>query len=390
MMMENPTKQAKKGDGDVQDAGLIVSGVLEGVKDYYGKVLKTTKSLKTSACMTSSTPPEIKKAVKMIPKEVVEKYYGCGSPFPKVLEGLTVLDLGSGSGRDCYLLSNFVGPKGHVIGVDMTEEQVVVARTHAEKYCKVTLGYPESNMTFLQGYIEDLEGCGVKPNSVDIIISNCVVNLSPDKAAVMNGAFNVLKEGGEFYFSDVYCDRRMATSVRKDPVLFGECLGGALYEHDFVQLCKSVGFADPREVSRTEIEVTDPELSALVGRTRFFSITYRLFKLSELEPYCEDYGQVAIYKGTIEGCPFDYVLDNGHVFETGRPVLVCGNSTHMVQDTRLSFAFEIIGNKDVHFGAFDCSSGGKTNSTGKESSCGSGNCGDDGDAKPSCGDGCCS
>eukprot|EP00056_Hartaetosiga_gracilis_P019024 m.12705 g.12705 ORF g.12705 m.12705 type:complete len:397 (+) comp7303_c0_seq1:147-1337(+) len=381
----NPAKSAKVVDGN--DAGLVVSGVVDGVKEYYGKVLETSANLRTSACTTCSIPPEIKTALKKVPKEVVEKYYGCGSPFPCALAGLTVLDLGSGSGRDCYVLSQLVGEQGHVIGVDMTQEQVAVARAHADQYCTEALGYSKCNMTYYQGYIEDLQGCGVKPDSVDVIISNCVVNLSPDKAAVMKGAYAVLKDGGEFYFSDVYCDRRMPTAVRKDPILFGECLGGALYEHDFVQLCKSVGFIDPREVSRSEIKVTDPELSALVGNTRFFSITYRLFKLPQLEPYCEDYGQVAIYKGTIEGNPFVYALDNGHTFEKGRPVLVCGNSTHMIQDTRLSFAFDIIGNKNVHYGAFDCSSTSSSKTT-VSSSCDSSDSSDS-PKSSGCGDGCC-
>ena len=108
--------------------------------------------------------------------------------------------------------------------------------------------------------------------------------------------FSSLFLSGEFYFSDVYCDRRLTEEARKDPVLFGECLGGALYEHDFITLSKKVGFVDPREVSRSVIEVKDKAIRKLVGNATFYSITYRLFKLKDLEPYCEDHGPCCLIR----------------------------------------------------------------------------------------------
>lgn len=150
-----------------------------------------------------------------VPDEITHKFYGCGNPTPLGIDGLHVLDLGSGSGRDCYVAAKLVGPLGFVTGVDMTDELVQVAAKHVDAYCLQTLHYPKSNMQFLKGYIEDLVGAGVQPNSIDMAISNCVVNLSPNKLQVLQSVYQVLKNGGEFYFSDVYCDRRLPEQAKK-------------------------------------------------------------------------------------------------------------------------------------------------------------------------------
>ena len=118
----------------------------------------------------------------------------------------------------------------------------------------------------------------MKDATQDLIISNCVVNLSPDKPAVLSEAWRVLADGGEFYFSDVYCDRRLPEDIRAHPVLLGECLGGAMYVEDFRRLCVRTGFTDPRVLEGHEIEVLDPALRELLGEAKFYSITYRLFK----------------------------------------------------------------------------------------------------------------
>jgi arsenite methyltransferase len=331
--------------------------VTDSVQQYYGEVLKTSADLKTSACCTATPPaPEIRSILSRVPDEVVSKYYGCGSPLPLGINGLRVLDLGSGSGRDCYVAAALVGPSGFVTGIDMTPSQLEVARRHAETYCKDILGYADSNMKYVEGRIEDLAGAGIAPESVDLIISNCVVNLSPNKEAVLKGAFAALAPGGEMYFSDVYADRRLPADVRTHPVLLGECLGGALYVQDFLRLARAAGFEDPRQLAPpSEIEVHDPELKALLGEARFYSITYRLFKVPErLESLCEDYGQAARYKGTIPGSKHSYTLDDHHVFETGKWYEVCGNTASMVGETWLAPHFEVIGDRSVHYGLFAC------------------------------------
>jgi arsenite methyltransferase len=325
------------------------------VKEYYGKVLQSSKDLKTNACCTAEAPPlHLKRALKHVPAEVIERYYGCGSPLPSEINGLTVVDLGSGSGRDCYVAASLVGESGNVIGIDMTEEQLTVAREHVDSYCK-ELGYKKSNLEFKQGYIEFLEETGIAPASVDLVISNCVVNLSPDKALVIDGVSKILKEGGEFYFSDVYCDRRLPEEVQKHELLYGECLAGALYTEDFIRLSHQAGFADPRILSQAPIEITDRELNELVGEAKFYSITYRLFKLGGLESLCEDYGQVAIYQGGIPDQDSAFALDDHHYFIKNKPHLVCGNTASMLEETRLKPYFKIQGDRKTHYGLFDCS-----------------------------------
>ncbi|PKO44929.1 MAG: methyltransferase type 11 [Betaproteobacteria bacterium HGW-Betaproteobacteria-3] len=320
------------------------------VQDYYGRQLQSTADLKTSACCDiDQIPAWLKPLLARIHPEVLSRYYGCGLVCPPLLEGCRVLDLGCGSGRDVYALAQLVGPTGEVVGVDMTDEQLAVARAHQAHHAEA-FGY--SNVKFLHGYIEHLADLDLAPGSFDVIVSNCVVNLSPDKDAVLSGVQRLLKEGGEFYFSDVYADRRVPDAVRNDPVLYGECLGGALYWNDFARLAHRHGFADPRLVTDRPLEVTDPELARRVGNLRFYSATYRLFKLAALETACEDYGQAVIYRGSIPNQPDRFVLDKHHDLETGRVFPVCGNTWHMLQSTRLAPHFEAIGNFNTHYGIF--------------------------------------
>ena len=321
------------------------------VQDYYGRQLQGTTDLKTSACCDISAMPEwLKPLLARIHPEVLSRYYGCGLVCPPLLAGCRVLDLGCGSGRDVYALAQLVGPTGSVVGVDMTDEQLAVARAH-QPYHANAFGY--DNVTFLHGYIERLADLGLEPGSFDVIVSNCVVNLSPDKDAVLAGVQQLLKPGGEFYFSDVYADRRVPLAVKNDPVLYGECLGGALYWKDFERLAQRHGFADPRLTEDRPLAVTDPLLAARTGNLRFFSATYRLFKLAALESACEDYGQAVIYHGTIPEHAGRFVLDAHHDIQTGKVFPVCGNTWHMLAGTRLAPHFTFIGDFSTHYGIFE-------------------------------------
>lgn len=213
-------------------------------------------------------------------------------------------------------------------------------------------------MSFVEGHIEYLDKAGIADASFDIVISNCVVNLSPDKPRVLREVYRALATGGEFYFSDVYCDRRLPAHVMAHKVLWGECISGAMYIEDFVREAQKAGFDDPRILAKEEIEIHDPDLKDVVGRARFFSITYRLFKLpGMLETKCEEYGQYAVYKGSIPGHRHHYDLDDHHTLETGKPFLVCGNTAAMLGEKGVSWLapnFDIHGNRDVHYGLFDC------------------------------------
>jgi len=122
-------------------------------------------------------------------------------------------------------------------------------------------------------------------------------------------------------------------AVRNDPVLYGECLGGALYWNDFLRLAHRQGFTDPRLVTDQPLLITNPELASRIGGLRFFSATYRLFKLKELESSCEDYGQAVMYCGNIPDHTDRFVLDKHHDIETDRIFPVCGNTWRMLHDT---------------------------------------------------------
>jgi arsenite methyltransferase len=328
---------------------------IENSRDYYGKVLTGSEDLKTDACCTAEAPPpDILAAMRNVHEEVRARYYGCGLVAPQAIDGCHILDLGSGSGQDAYILAQLVGEQGSVTGVDTTPEQLAVANEHLEWH-RERFGYARSNVRFLEGDIEKLADLDLPEGHFDVIVSNCVINLVADKAAVFEAAHRLLKPGGELYFSDVYSDRRVPEHLRTDPVLHGECLGGALYWGDFDRLAKQAGFADPRLVSDRPLGIGDPAIAAMLDGIAFFSATYRLFKIDGLEPQCEDYGQSVVYKGTVPGSERVFVLDGHHAIERGRQFLICGNSWKMLADTRFAPHFEFHGDFSHHYGIFpDC------------------------------------
>ena len=234
---------------------------------------------------------------------------------------------------------NLVGEKGFVTGVDMTDNPVDVARKYVDEYYAQTLGYKENNMKFVKGEIENVKQAGIENGTIDLAISNCVVNLSPDKKAVLQGVYDALADGGEFYFSDDRIAIDGGPELRKDPILLGECLGGAMYVEDFKRLCVSVGFTDPRVLEGHVIEVKDEKLQELLGEATFYSITYRLFK---------DYPQgvrnvvrglprqYAVHKGTIEG--------NGQRIRYGRSSRVGNRETDVgVREHRVDVRRNVVG-----------------------------------------------
>ena len=330
-----------------------MSNTHQEVKEYYGKELQKSEDLKTNACCTLTKPPKhILEALNQVAGEVQAKYYGCGLTIPSHVHGLRILDLGSGSGRDCYIASKLVGETGSVVGVDMTDEQLAVAKAHLD-YHRDQFGYKNSNVEFLKGNIEKLDELDLEKGSFDVIISNCVINLATDKQKVLKDAYNLLKPGGEMYFSDVYSDRRIPTSLQQDKMLWGECLSGALYWNDFLRMAKQAGFTDPRAVEDKPITIENQEVEELVGDIKFYSVTYRLWKIEGLESDCEDYGQAVSYKGGIPEELLSFKLDDHHVFPKGKILPVCGNTYNMLQETRFKNYFDFYGTWDTHYGIFE-------------------------------------
>mgnify|MGYP006393771371 CR=1 FL=1 len=331
--------------------------VHESVQDYYGRILNQSSDLQTNACCTGADiPAHLKTIMGRIHDEVITRYYGCGLIMPPQLEGARILDLGCGAGRDVYVLSALVGEQGEVVGVDMTPQQLEVARRHQAFHAEA-FGHARSNVRFIDGYIEKLDELDLEPGSFDIIVSNCVINLSPDKMAVLAGACRLLKPGGELYFSDVYSDRRVPRRLVRDSVLYGECLSGALYWRDFLHLAKQAGFDDPRLVESAPITIENPEQQAKVGDIRFCSATYRLFRSADLEPGCEDYGHKVRYQGTVSDFPEDLPFDEATTFGKDQWQAVCGNTYRMLRHSRYRRHFEFHEGR-AHLGPFaGCGSG---------------------------------
>lgn len=311
----------------------------KAVSDYYGKTVQKTEDLAYDACCTTDYDPKL---TARLTDEVLDRRYGCGSPVPELLEGRTVVDLGCGAGADCFIAAQLVGPNGRVIGVDMTDEQLEVARRNVSPHMD-SFGFVEPNVEFRKGFIEDIP---VEDDSADVVISNCVINLSDDKQRVFEEIYRVLKPGGEFYIADIVADRRVPGHLQDDELLWNECLTGAAYAEDLRRMMARAGFADVRVVKSRR-------LSDVIEGIRFDSRTLRGFKV-ELEDRCEDFGQVAVYRGTIEGHERRFALDFGHDFTAGEAMRVCKNTADIIGASRFSAHFDVSAPLR-HMGIFDCS-----------------------------------
>jgi ubiquinone/menaquinone biosynthesis C-methylase UbiE len=317
-------------------------------------------------------PLHQRRALSRIEDEVIDKFFGCGSPLPPAIEGCTVLNLGCGTGRDVYLASQLVGPDGYVVGIDMSndeferyvasqlseqgyrlftvdgdEEQLAVARRHIGAHMD-RFGFGRPNVDFRQGYPEDLAACGIADESVDLVIANCGLNLSPDKERLFREVFRVLKPGGEFYFANIFSGRHVPPELRDDPEFYAECYGGALTLEEFGRLLKRVGFMEYRVVSESLLEPSNPVSAAKGGEIDFYSMKVRLFKFQSLEEICEDYGQSAMYLGTIPELPDQFALDQDHLFWTGESVPVCGDTAAILIGTRYALHFRVDGDHSVN------------------------------------------
>jgi arsenite methyltransferase len=201
-----------------------------------------------------------------IPEEAIMGL-GCGNPtaIAELKAGEVVLDLGSGAGVDVFLAANKVGPTGRVIGVDMTEEMVDKAKRIARDY-----GY--RNVEFRLGEIENLP---VEDESVDVIISNCVINLSPDKSKVFREAYRALKPGGRLTVSDIVSEGVIPDEIKNDPNAWAGCIAGALKQQEYLEKIKKAGFGDIQILSSREFYI---ENKANQTQEKLLSITVKAFK----------------------------------------------------------------------------------------------------------------
>jgi SAM-dependent methyltransferase len=229
------------------------NNVKKTVKDFYGQVA-TQGGCCGCSCSNNKNNEQIAKSIGYSDNELkkvgsANMGLGCGNPvaLAHLKKGDTVVDLGSGGGLDCFLASERVGDSGRVIGVDMTEEMISMAKQNAEKQ-----GY--KNVEFRLGDIEDLP---IDDNSIDVAISNCVVNLAPDKGKVFSEVFRVLKKGGRMYLSDIVLLEELSHEQRQDGELIAGCVGGAMLKDDYIKTIEDAGFtvnilSEDKEISKRQ------------------------------------------------------------------------------------------------------------------------------------------
>lgn len=303
------------------------------------------------ASCCGQAPARLEKILGKLDAEVVDHFSGCGSPIPESIEGCRVVDLGCGTGRDVYLCAALAGPRGYVLGLDNEKESLDIARRHVEATMK-RFGHSEPNVVFRKGDIAALADARLADEDFDVVISNRTLNLVEKKLPVLKEVLRVLKPGGEFYFSDIFSDRRLPPELLGEDTLVREQPGGALYIGDFIRKARKAGFRDPRIVANHLLPLEDLGCDAPLGGAQFWAVTFRLFKVAELELGEEDYGQTALYKGTVPGCAQTFTLDATNRFQAGRAVPVGGNTSAILQVSRFAPHFEITGDRSHHFGPF--------------------------------------
>ena len=303
------------------------------------------------------------KYLKVIPQEVIERDYGCGDPSRYLREGETVLDLGSGTGKICFIAAQIVGRNGKVIGVDMTDEMLEVARRNSPIVTE-RIGY--ANVEFRKGRIQDLaldlelldrqlqqnpitnaasflaadelaEELRVKhpliaSDSVDVVVSNCVLNLVEPKSKrqLFDEIFRVLKKGGRAVISDIVSDEDAPEEMQDDPELWSGCISGALTEEGFLAAFENAGFYGIQILKR------DAKPWRTVQGIEFRSVTIEAFKGKQ--GACFERNQAVIYRG-----PFKEVLDDdNHRMERGKRYAMCDKTYNLYKKAPYSEFFEFV------------------------------------------------
>ena len=272
----------------------------ELVNEFYATA--AIRPQKELCCPSNYTPADLSH----IPPEVLDISYGCGSPVTQanIEPGESVLDLGSGGGIDCFIAAKMAGEQGQVIGIDMTDEMLRNANASREIVAR-NLGF--DNVRFMKGFLEEIP---LADECVDLVTSNCVINLSAQKEKVFQEIFRVLRTGGRFVISDIVSDREVPVSMKRDKILWSECISGAVTEEEFFHITKKLGFYG--------LEVANRYLYKEVDGFKFYSVTARGYKYMK-STECKYAGQYAIYKG-----PFSSVSDDdGHTYLTGIPMEIC-------------------------------------------------------------------
>ena len=322
-----------------------------GYQKYYDAIAKAQGIDPQATARTrnaeDAVPGEAKDKLFNVAAEIKNTFHEFGAPLPPLLEGCAVVDLCCGSGRDTYLAAQLVGPAGKVVGVEPNAERLAIAQKYLDKEMK-QFGYGQPNVELVHGVPEDLSF--LADGTADVVISNCTFNLSPDKAAYVAEVKRVLKPQGEWYFTDVFTDRRIPSELSDDIELVAERLGGALYINDFRRIAQSVGFLDPRYLVTRQTPLSDEERAQFPG-IAFATITARLVNTPMVEDVCESFGETVTYKGTLPDYPDFFLFDKDIKFPTGKTCTVCGNVTGTVgYGSRYAAVFDLTGDRSQHIG----------------------------------------
>ena len=282
--------------------------ITEAVSERYAKAVTTGEEM---CCPTGYDHQELGK---FIPEAVLKVSYGCGTPvgLTSVQAGETVLDIGSGGGIDCFEASRRVGPSGRVIGIDMTDEMLALARSQAPIVAS-NLGYASSNVDFRKGFADAMP---VEDQCVDLIVSNCVINLAPDKLNVFREMYRVLKPGGRFTISDIVADQPIPQYMIHDKEKWGDCLSGALRLSEYWGGLRDAGFRGIHQVGFIPWRIIDG--------IHFLSLTLTGYKLPD-----DQTGKSAGF-ATLKG-PFSRVTDeHGRTFKRGEPQAIDANTKYLL------------------------------------------------------------
>lgn len=315
--------------------------IQEAVQKKYGEAARRPDS--NLCCPAGYNYKELQG---FIPEEVLNISYGCGTPagLDHVKAGQTVLDIGSGGGIDCFEAARRVGPAGRVIGIDMTDEMLEIARRNAPVVCG-NLGYQRVNVEFRKGYAEAMPA---EDDSVDLVISNCVINLSPDKKKVFREMYRVLKPQGRFTISDIVADQPVPNYLIHDTEKWGQCLSGSIPLSEYLSGLRKAGFAGIHQVKAWPWKWID-------GIT-FFSITITGYKFDGGFGACEPLYESRTVDGPFSGAsggearfgcflgPFSCViLETGSDWRRGKCEPVSERDLELISATPLKNHFVFSG-----------------------------------------------
>lgn len=279
-------------------------------------------------------------AIAHIPQDVLDRFYGCGSPMTSagIREGETVVDLGSGAGIDVFIAAKFVGATGRAIGVDMTDRMLAVARENQPRVAQ-SLGY--DSVEFREGFLEQIP---VESKSVDLITSNCVINLSPDKPRVFGEMWRALKDHGRILISDIVSETRVPAHLKTNAQLWGECIVGALTQEEFLAELERAGFYG--------LEVLKKSYWKDVEGYPFFSVTVRGYKF-EKSAGCVFKGHRAVYLGPAKA----FIDEEGHMFPRNEPYEICTDTVAKLSNPPYAGMFAVLEPGEERAGYACCAPG---------------------------------